>query len=73
MRDGEVVAYLEGLSREVAREGARGVVFLDNAPFHRSRAFREAAGEVEGAWVGGGLPAPVQPAPEPGGGGVAAG
>ncbi len=41
---GEVVAYLEGLSREVAREGARGVVFLDNAPFHRSRAFREAAG-----------------------------
>ncbi len=41
---GEVVAYLEGLSREVAREGVRGVVFLDNAPFHRSRAFREAAG-----------------------------
>ncbi|MGC8968379.1 MAG: transposase, partial [Thermus sp.] len=37
-------AYLEGLSREVAREGVRGVVFLDNAPFHRSRAFREAAG-----------------------------
>jgi putative transposase len=33
---GEVVAYLEGLSREVAREGVRGVVFLDNAPFHRS-------------------------------------
>ena len=31
---GEVVAYLEGLSREVAREGVRGVVFLDNAPFH---------------------------------------
>ncbi len=40
---GEVVAYLEGLSREVAREGVPGVVFLDNAPFHRSRAFREAA------------------------------
>ncbi len=39
-----MVAYLEGLSREVAREGVRGVVFLDNAPFHRSRAFREAAG-----------------------------
>jgi putative transposase len=36
---GEVVAYLEGLSRE----GVRGVVFLDNAPFHRSRAFGEAA------------------------------
>ena len=42
---GEVVAYLEGLSREVAREGVRGVVFLDNAPFHRSRGFREAAEE----------------------------
>ncbi|BCZ88018.1 hypothetical protein TthTF19_20970 (plasmid) [Thermus thermophilus] len=41
---GEVVAYPEGLIREVAREGVRGVVFLDNAPFHRSRAFREAAG-----------------------------
>jgi hypothetical protein len=25
---GEVVAYLEGLSREVAREGVRGVVYL---------------------------------------------
>jgi hypothetical protein len=33
---------LEGLSREVAREGVRGVVFLDHAPFHRSRGFREA-------------------------------
>ncbi len=40
-RTGEVVAYLEGLSREVAREGVRGVVVLDNAPFHRSRGFRE--------------------------------
>jgi transposase len=48
---GEVVAYLEGLSREVAREGVRGVVFLDNAPFHRSRGFREA---VE-RWRGRGL------------------
>ena len=28
---GEVVAYLEELSREVAREGVRGVVFLDHA------------------------------------------
>ncbi len=42
---GEVVAYLEELSREVGREGVRGVVFLDNAPFHRSRGFREAAEE----------------------------
>jgi putative transposase len=33
---------LEGLSREAAREGVRGVVFLDHAPFHRSRGFREA-------------------------------
>jgi putative transposase len=48
---GEVVAYLEGLSREVVREGVRGVVFLDNAPFHRSRGFREA---VE-RWRGRGL------------------
>jgi putative transposase len=48
---GEVVAYLEGLSREVAREGVWGVVFLDNAPFHRSRGFREA---VE-RWRGRGL------------------
>jgi putative transposase len=48
---GEVVAYLEGLSREVAREGVRGVVFLDHAPFHRSRGFREA---VE-RWRGRGL------------------
>jgi putative transposase len=40
---GGVVAYLERLSWEVAREGVRGVVFLDQAPFHRSRAFREAA------------------------------
>jgi putative transposase len=45
------VAHLEGLSREVAREGVRGVVFLDNAPFHRSRGFREA---VE-RWRGRGL------------------
>ena len=44
---GEVVAYLEGLSRE----GVRGVVFLDHAPFHRSRGFREA---VE-RWRGRGL------------------
>jgi transposase len=42
---------LEGLSREVAREGVRGVVFLDHAPFHRSRGFREA---VE-RWRGRGL------------------
>jgi putative transposase len=48
---GEVVAYLEELSREVGREGVRGVVFLDNAPFHRSRGFREA---VE-RWRGRGL------------------
>ncbi len=66
---GEVVASLwRGWSREVAREGVRGVVFLDNAPFHRSRAFREAAGR----WRERGLEVaylpPVQPAPEPGGG-----
>ncbi|WP_119342191.1 hypothetical protein [Meiothermus hypogaeus] len=42
MRDGGVVAYLEGLSRE----GMRGVVFLDNAPFHRSRGFQEAVTEA---------------------------
>uniref|UniRef100_UPI001ABF4FCF transposase n=1 Tax=Thermus tenuipuniceus TaxID=2078690 RepID=UPI001ABF4FCF len=40
-RTGEVVAYLEGLSRVVEGEGVRGVVVLDNAPFHRSRGFRE--------------------------------
>ncbi|RIH74979.1 hypothetical protein Mhypo_03097 [Meiothermus hypogaeus] len=37
-----MVAYLEGLSRE----GMRGVVFLDNAPFHRSRGFQEAVTEA---------------------------
>ncbi len=42
-------------------------------PFTGPGPFGEAAGRVEGAWAGGGLPAPVQPAPEPGGGGVAAG
>jgi len=59
------VAHLERLSRE----GVRGVVFLDNAPFHRSRAF----GEVAGAGAHGGLPAAVQPPSEPCGEHLAAG
>ncbi len=44
MRDGGGGGLPGGAEPGGGAGGVRGVVFLDNAPFHRSRAFREAAG-----------------------------
>jgi hypothetical protein len=63
---GEVVAYLEGLSREVAREGVRGGGVPGPRALSPVPGVSGGGGEVAGAGAGGGLPAAVQPPFEPG-------
>jgi putative transposase len=41
-RTGEVLGYLDSLAEEAQREGRRVVVVLDNAPFHKAGAIRDA-------------------------------
>ena len=41
-RSGEVLGYLDSLTQEAERKGRRVVVVLDNAPFHKAGAVRDA-------------------------------
>jgi putative transposase len=41
-RTGEVLSYLGSLAQKAQREGRRVVVVLDNAPFHKAGAVRDA-------------------------------
>ncbi len=41
-RTGEVLSYLNSLAEEAERKGRRVVVVLDNAPFHKAGAIRDA-------------------------------
>ncbi len=41
-RTGEVLSYLDALAEEAEREGRAVVVVLDNAPFHKAGAVRDA-------------------------------
>lgn len=41
-RTGEVIGYLGALAERAQRDGARVVVVLDNAPFHKAGAVRDA-------------------------------
>jgi putative transposase len=41
-RSGEVLGYLGSLAEEAQRKGRRVVVVLDNAPFHKAAAIRDA-------------------------------
>ncbi len=47
-RAGEVIGYLDTLAEGAQREGKLVVVVLDNAPFHKAGAVRDAQAEWEG-------------------------
>ncbi len=47
-RAGEVIDYLDALAERAEREGKPVVVVLDNAPFHKAGAVREARAGWEG-------------------------
>jgi hypothetical protein len=47
-RTGEVIGYLDALAERAKLEGKPVVVILDNAPFHKARAVRDARAGWEG-------------------------